>query len=92
MVDIECEVYVFSKPYICENFSEHKCMVCQLNSEYNKVLSLIVNNLSICIINVDNKNTVEFKFKPGLSESQKHYINNKLIRLNGILDLLSELD
>jgi len=92
MTDIECEIFSFGEIHICEDFTEHKCMICQLRQEYNKILSLIISNINIYNERICNMNVSKFRFNNSLNGNQKEYIDNKLIRLNAIVDLLSELD
>lgn len=91
---VVCKLMGMGNNHICNNFSEEKCMLCQLRDKHNNAYSLIVNNINISYV---KKPGVDGLFrdltpKNGLSAGHKEYVNTKLSELCAIKEVIDEIE
>ena len=91
---IHCKLMGMGHDHLCSNFSEKKCMLCQLRNRYNDTYGLIVNNIEInyakepCVDGLIRVLTP----KNGLSKQHKEHVKSKLVELYSIRELIAEID
>lgn len=91
---VVCKLMEMGHDHICKNFSEEKCMLCQLKDKHNSAYSLIVNNIDISYVKKPGVNGLfrDLTPKKGLSTKHKEYVNNKLSELYAIKELIFEIE
>ena len=91
---IHCKLMGMGHDHLCKNFSENKCLLCQLRNMYNDKYGLIVNDVEISYSKEDNIEGLFIVLKPksGLSATHKEHVNNKLAELLAIKELIYKYD
>ena len=91
---IVCKLMGMGHDHICNNFSEKKCMLCQLRDKHNNAYSLIVNNIDISYVKEQGVDGLlrDLTPKKGLSAEHKEYVNNMLSELYAIKELINEIE
>ena len=97
MVDenvVVCKLMGMGHDHLCKNFSEEKCMLCQLRDKHNSAYSLIVNNIDISYVKEPGVDGLfrDLTPKKGLSAEHKEYVNNMLSELYAIKELINEIE
>ena len=92
--DIVCKLMGMGHDHVCNNFSEKKCMLCQLRDKHNNTYSWIVNDIDISYVKEPGVIGLSRQLTPknGLSIEHKESINNKLSELWAIKKLISEIE
>lgn len=91
---VVCKLMGMGHDHVCNNFSEKKCMLCQLRDKHNNAYSLIVNNINISYVKKLGEDGLfrDLTPKNGLSAEHKEYVNNKLSELYAIKELINEIE
>ena len=91
---VVCKLMGMGHDHVCKNFSEEKCMLCQLKDKHNSAYSLIVNDINISYIKESGVDGLfrDLTPKNGLSAGHKEYVNNKLSELYAIKELINEIE
>lgn len=91
---IVCKLMGMGHDHLCKDFSEKKCMLCQLRNRYNNTYAWIVNDIDIKYAKKDGVDGVFRVLTPktGLSKKYKEYVNNKLVELYSIRELIDKYE
>jgi len=82
-MDVKCPIY----DRVCKDFTEEKCMKCQLRGMFNNAYSLIVSNLRITDV---TKGVADYKVKGCVKN--KEWTKQKLKELKVIETELMKLN
>ena len=91
---VMCKLMGMGHDHVCKNFSEEKCMLCQLKDKHNSAYSLIVNDIDISYVKEPGVNGLfrDLTPKKSLSAEHKKYVNDKLADLYAIKELINEIE
>jgi len=81
---------MFGVEKTCFDFSERKCMLCQLRCEHNKLLSFILNDITTHYERNNNGLIRVHVIKPNIKKP-KEWVEQKLCEVMKIREMIDEI-